>query len=145
MRRLMIGMCVLTAVFVIGCTREKDRLDAEVKRLCAIDGGVKIYEVVTLPPERFRPDSGISIPNKTEMKEEDEFFYLREEKYLKQGSPEFRRNKTQIWRKADNKLLGEVVSYHRRGGDMYGPWHDSFFSCPERYEFESKIFIKQSK
>ena len=32
---------------------EKERLDREVKRLCAIDGGIKVYETVKLPAERF--------------------------------------------------------------------------------------------
>ena len=31
----------------------KSELDAEVKRLCAIDGGIKVYERVALPEEKF--------------------------------------------------------------------------------------------
>ncbi len=27
--------------------------DAKVDRLCAVDGGVKVYETVSLPPEKF--------------------------------------------------------------------------------------------
>ncbi|MBP9101513.1 MAG: hypothetical protein KBF68_09110 [Nitrosomonas sp.] len=37
---------------------EKARLDREVKRLCAIDGGIKVYETVKLPAERFGKDWG---------------------------------------------------------------------------------------
>jgi len=37
-----------------GCaTPLQSQPDAEVKRLCAIDGGVKLYETVKLPPEKF--------------------------------------------------------------------------------------------
>ncbi|MCL2075403.1 MAG: hypothetical protein FWH15_02970 [Betaproteobacteria bacterium] len=35
--------------------------DAEVNRLCAIDGGVKVYETVTLPPEKFNEWGNIDI------------------------------------------------------------------------------------
>ena len=32
---------------------EKDRLDREVKRLCAMDGGIRVYEKITLPADKF--------------------------------------------------------------------------------------------
>ncbi len=31
----------------------KGQLDDEVRRLCAIDGGIKVYETVQLPAEKF--------------------------------------------------------------------------------------------
>ena len=31
----------------------KAALDDEISRLCAIDGGVKVYEIVTLPADKF--------------------------------------------------------------------------------------------
>ncbi len=34
-------------------TQTQMALDAEVRRLCAIDGGVKVYETVKLPPDKF--------------------------------------------------------------------------------------------
>jgi hypothetical protein len=38
---------------------QKAELDREVDRLCAIDGGVHIYEVVRLPPEDFGLDGTV--------------------------------------------------------------------------------------
>ena len=32
---------------------EKARLDREVDRLCAIDGGIRVYETVQLPSDKF--------------------------------------------------------------------------------------------
>jgi transposase-like protein len=52
-RRLPGLQLMLFVVIVLsGCTSEKNRLDAEAKRVCAIDGGIKVFEKVTLPPER---------------------------------------------------------------------------------------------
>ena len=54
--------------------------------------------------------------------------------------------KYKIHRKLDGKLLGEVIVYIRRGGDMPGPWHPSSFMCPEETglnNLKKQIFIKQ--
>ena len=45
-----IGLLLLV-LLLAGC--EKHRLDEQVKELCAKDGGVRIYETVTLPREVF--------------------------------------------------------------------------------------------
>ena len=55
-----IGMKTFIALLLLlpviaGCaTPSQIMLDAEVKRLCAIDGGIKVYETVRLPAERFK-------------------------------------------------------------------------------------------
>ena len=58
----------LPLLLTAGCaTPTQLSLDAEVRRLCAIDGGIRVYEQVKLPAERFnqwgqinfyRPDQG---------------------------------------------------------------------------------------
>ena len=60
MRRL-IGIAALVAI-VVGLAnyeRPKTKLDREVDRLCAIDGGVHIYEAVTLAKENFGPNGEV--------------------------------------------------------------------------------------
>jgi hypothetical protein len=48
------GALILASLLAFAsCSSEADRLDAEAQRLCAIDGGVKVYETVVLPPEKF--------------------------------------------------------------------------------------------
>ena len=43
---------LLAAAFLLtGC--EKARFDQQVKELCAKDGGVKVYETVKMPAEKF--------------------------------------------------------------------------------------------
>jgi hypothetical protein len=50
----------LALMALAGCgSAQKAELDREVDRLCAIDGGVHIYEVVRLPRENFGPDGEV--------------------------------------------------------------------------------------
>lgn len=120
---------------------EKDRLDREVKRLCAIDGGIKVYETVRLSAERFEKDGSIFIPAKWLAKPEDEYYYKGTTNYLIKGNPELFQLRTQVYRKSDNQLLGESTLYVRRGGDLPGPWHPSSFSCPQSKDLSRRIFI----
>ncbi len=52
MKKIILLLVVSSIVYVTFFS-EKARLDREVERLCAIDGGVKVYETVTLPPDKF--------------------------------------------------------------------------------------------
>lgn len=124
---------------------EKARLDREVKRLCAIDGGIKVYETVKLPAERFDQSGQISIPYKKNVKPEDEYYYESSTVYLIKGNPELRQYRSQIYRRSDGGLLGDSISYSRIGGDMPGPWQPSSFMCSANEGFNylmKQIFIK---
>ncbi|MER0203253.1 MAG: hypothetical protein DU480_05215 [Nitrosomonas sp.] len=124
---------------------EKARLDREVKRLCAIDGGIKVYETVKLSSERFDQYGQISIPYKENVKPEDEYYYDSFTVYLINGNPELRQYRSQIYQRSDGRLLGDSTSYSRVGGDMPGPWQPSSFMCPANEGFNylmKQIFIK---
>ena len=118
--------------------------DAEVRRLCEKDGGIKVYEVVKLPAERFNKYGQIRIPYKEIAKEGDEFYYESTMDFLKKGNPDLLRLHFKVYRTKDNKLLGESISYVRRGGDIPGPWHHSSFGCPENADItdlKRQLFI----
>jgi len=152
------SICVLLA----GCETEKNRLDQEVRRLCAKDGGVKVYETVKLPAEQFdqygNPQfgrkGGIQIPSEKDMKESDEYYYVRKRAYIKGGdaSEDYEarmwRTDHKIIRRSDGKVLGESVDYVRRGDGFPGPWHPSAFSCSDIKkdpDFEKAIFLKETE
>lgn len=119
--------------------------DAVVLSLCAKDGGVKVYERVELPAERFDPYGVMRIPSKSDKKPGDEYHYETNIYYYQEGSPEIWRLHFQIFKSANNKLLGEAISYARRGGDITGPWHESSFGCPEQSDIsdlKKMIFSK---
>ena len=124
---------------------EKARLDSEVKRLCAIDGGIKVYEMVKLPVERFDQYGQIQIPAEWLAKPEDEYFYKGSTSYLIKGNPELLQLRTLMYRKSDNKLLGESTVYMRHGDGMPGPWYMPAFICPQKTDVDMKeqIFIKE--
>jgi hypothetical protein len=122
------------------CTAEKDRLDAEVRRLCALDGGVNTYETVALPSERFDQFNSVHVPDTRYAKPTDDYYYERSTEYLVRGNPDLLRFHTKLIRRSDKKLLGEGISYARRGGDLPGPWHPSSFMCPQDVNVASKVF-----
>jgi len=146
---------LLLLSLVAGCSSgpiAKAQLDAEVKRLCAIDGGIRVYETVELPPEKFNQwgQPNFFNPTKGENALGPEYIYKSENKYLHKGNPEVRKDHVQIYRKLDMKLLGEVVSYIRGGGDLPGPWQPSAYHCPDARDVNSvmlmsEIFVKHSK
>lgn len=140
-----LSLSLISLIVYVSFFTEKDRLDREVKRLCAIDGGIKVYETVKLPAERFDQYGQISIPYKENAKPEDEYYYELFTVYLIKGNPELRQYRSQIYRRFDNIFLGYSISYSRIGGDMPGPWQPSSFMCPTNGGFNylmKQIFIK---
>jgi hypothetical protein len=126
---------------------QKVSLDREVDRLCAIDGGVHIYETVTLPKEDFGPDGEV-FPQYRHLPSNNGRFssaYVvrRSDKVLVGGYPAMERINTLIVRVSDDKVLGERVIYRRSGGDVPGPWAPSRHSCPEDgpdLDLEGQVF-----
>lgn len=128
---------------------EKWWLDYQVRELCAKDGGIKVYETVKLPAEKFNQwgQPNFYNPTKGENALGSEYTYKNENVYLHEGNPEIRRDHVRIYQKLDQKLLGEVVTYIRGGGDLPGPWQPSAYHCPNALEANeivlmSKIFSK---
>lgn len=143
MKKTILFLLVSLIVYATFFT-EKDRLDREVKRLCAIDGGIKVYETVKLPEEKFDRYGQVSVPAKWLAKPEDEYYYEGSTNYLIKGNPELLQLRTRMYRKYDNRLLGESTVYMRRGGGIPGPWHMPAFICPKATDVDMKkqIFIK---
>lgn len=134
-------------VSLASCATPSQRsADAEVRRLCAIDGGTQVYETVTLPAERLDRESGIRIRSKDRATNSDEYYFEQEVVYLTKSEPKISRTIHRIIRRADGKVLGTAIWYARGGGDLPGPWHPSSFICPPISRgvpsVESLVFIK---
>ena len=135
-------------LFPLFASCAKYALDAEVDRLCAIDGGVKVYETVMLPPEKFNEWGQINFyqPIKGENALGPEYLYRSEDHYYRKGNPSMVRYHHQVFRRSDGTLLGETTSYGRGGGE----WAPSSYNCPptskssEQALFK-KIFIKSHR
>jgi hypothetical protein len=121
--------------------------DWQVKRMCAVDGGIKVYETVVLPGtkyDQFAKRNWI-LPDATGASPADEYFVESETHYYRKRSPEVARTVIRIVRQSDGKVLGEYIHYGRGGGDVPGPWQGSSFLCPDPTKstgFETKIFIR---
>lgn len=121
--------------------------DARVREMCAQDGGVKVYETVELLEERFDKWGMVKFyhPNMKEQALGPKYEFYLKEKYLREEKPTIIRSQCSIFRKADGKMLGELVYYIRRGGDLPGFWHESSFSCPDNVginNFIKAVFVK---
>lgn len=138
-----IFLLFLSTLLLSGCaTPTQMILDAEVKRLCAIDGGIKVYETVTLPAGRFDNYGNIGVRNIQNADPRDEYYFRSDDVYMRSGNPALIRTVTQIVRRSDGKVLGESIRYGRGGGDIPGPWHSSTFDCPsiKDLRLEASIF-----
>jgi hypothetical protein len=130
----------LTSLFLpilTACTSgpiAKAILDEEVNIRCEVDGGIKVYETVKLPPDKFNKwgQVAFNIPNKERKRPDSEYYYTLTELYYKKGNPEVSRSHFKLYQARNNVLLGEAISYGRRGGDVVGPWHESSYRCPTK-------------
>lgn len=129
----------------------KGSYDQQVREMCAKDGGVRVFERVTLPANKFSPSGQLNfhIPliqsGYKALKDTDDYYFERSMTNLRRGNPKLDRRHSRIIRRNDNKVLGESVSYFRRGGDLPGPWSESSFVCPEPRKYksiESSVFVK---
>lgn len=154
MKYLIPILCALPFVAACAGGPSKSDLDDEVRRLCAIDGGVKVYETVMLPAERFDKYGNVRIPQKKNAKASDEYVYELEARTISHGKPDdggaavMWRDHFKFYRVKDSKLLGEDISYARRGGDIPGPWHPSSFRCPgitNNSSIEKLIFLRENE
>lgn len=149
---------LLVLAFLIGLwwgvpTYRIVRADAMVRELCAKDGGLKVYVTVKLPAERFDKYGNVMFgtrwgpPLQKNMKPGDDFFYTWETTWIipetSIGALAMWRSHQKLFRVVDEKLLGEAISYSRRGGDPIGPWHPSHFGCPTDTDLVKKVFVKQ--
>ena len=124
--------------------------DAKVRELCAVDGGVTVYETVELPAELYDyyADRNWILPDRKDADDSTEYFTGYAVIKYRDADPQVARTVSRVIRRSDGKVLGEYVRYERGGGDIPGPWHGSSYLCPDPTQstgFKSKIFIKEDK
>ena len=130
------------------------RADKLVDELCAKDGGIKVYEVVTLPKERFNEYGQFVIPpDKRYLKPNDEYFIQINTETLMGNNdyasllPRVRKNHISIIRVKDNRKLAEYISYGQGGGEAIGfSLTHARYSCPRVSDLDlvASVFVKAS-
>lgn len=147
---------MLATVFPLllaGC--ERNTLDRQMEELCKKDGGVKVYETVTLSAREFEELRQYPLTAKSPAD-----FYGPQYRAVSTkealvgknaragtGEGQLSRLYWAIYRRADDRLLGEEVRYLRVGGDLltFIGFQPSSASCPhvEHYlGLGQSIFIK---
>lgn len=156
MPRLIYGTLLLFAITTLtGC--EKYALDRQMEEMCAKDGGIKVHETVTLPPEKFDQD-GDPIPGKrSNLMEErlgSSYQLTHKTTYLKNGDPlngesQLSRSEWKVIRVADQKTLVDAIVYGRTGGDFIAFAHPTSNGCPQEIGAPKAViraaFIKGEK
>lgn len=146
-----LGIALIVGTLLLqGCERAKTTLDREVDRLCAIDGGVHIYETVRMPKENFGLDGEVFPQHKGKLGDSGRYSEFYKSKLVvetvQEGYPGIVRIRARITRNSDEKVLGEIINYKRSGGDFPGPWEPSSHSCnigAETVNFERRIFLSE--
>lgn len=155
MKLTLIVAAVLLAALAGCSTSAQRRIDARLEALCAEDGGVTIYETVSLPPASFKESGLVNFygSGRGEYMLGEQFIYKDKHLYLLTGATaEGNRNATltryeiQVLRRSDGKLLAKSVSYLRVGGDFDHPGQPSWKSCslePPEISMLKKLFVKR--
>ncbi len=131
------------------------RANKLVDELCAKDGGIKVYETVTLPKERFNEWGQFVIPpDKRYLKPKDEYFMqINSETIIGNNDyssllPRVRKDNVSIIRVKDNRKLAEYISYVQDGGEAIGfSLTRANYSCPKVSDLElvASVFVKENK
>jgi len=131
-RGAVVGFCIAVLLGLLWLAAgEKWLADRQVRELCAKDGGLRVYETVSLTPDLLDKAGRIWIPYKEKAKPSDEYYLDSEYQYYRKGRLKLTRSHYRLVRRSDGKVLGESVFYGRSGGDLPGPWHGSSFTCPD--------------
>jgi hypothetical protein len=140
-----VGMLVWLSVFLWYTGGQRFYYDAKVKRLCAIGGGVKVYETVILPADKFDNWGEMNFyAQGGENALGPEYVYKNTHSYIRKGYPSIEKRHTQIYRRHDMRLIGEKITYSREGGGLPRPFGFSTYRCPEEdTSLFEKLFIMQ--
>jgi hypothetical protein len=142
------------ATALAGCDGEKQRLDTEARRLCAIDGGARVYEKASLSSDHFNAQGQPQLDIGSDKRSAGYFRRSRQQHIA--GSPRqsagdppgLEKITYQIVRSGDGKVMGEAIYYSRHGGVFFGGFvQGGGFRCPtiEPWGLESDVFGRSAK
>ena len=156
LRTVMVATAACIAVLgLAGC--ERWALDRQMEELCKKDGGVRVYETVTLPASEFS-NVGQPLAKYERLAKSPEerlgpgYRYVERRATVaghagakpERGEGRLLRVHQAVFRRSDQKLLGECVWYERGGGDFltFG-FQPSSDYCPKpRVNLIGAIFLK---
>ena len=153
MRGLTRFFAVIALVFLSGC--ERWALDRQMEELCKKDGGIKVYEKVRDSKMEF--SNGAPFYRHISPGWPQDEYYGPDYKYvvtreilfgkdadIERGEGRLTRTYAALYRRADERLLGESISYGRGGGDFFTfGFEPSGNACPlPRVDLASSVFSR---
>jgi hypothetical protein len=155
--RSVITMSMVTPMLVTITGCERSALDRQMHELCKKDGGVKVYETVVLRSSEFS-STGQPLAKYTNSAKSDSDYLGPDYRYvqsrevivgkgadMERGEGQLSRWYSAVYRRSDDRLLGESVSYGRGGGDGFTfGFQPSGNHCPNpRIDLIKSVFIKE--
>lgn len=145
-----ISTIVVLLIALSGC--ERYALDRQMEELCKKDGGIKVYETVTLPPSEYeaiwkyaaRPVSPAEYYGPKYRTVSGREVLIGKDTKAESGDGQLARLHWAIYRRTDDRLLGEQIEYRRNGGDFitFG-FQPSSAYCPHvDHGIANAVFIK---
>lgn len=124
---------IATPILALGVFElRKGYWDSEVKRLCAVDGGLTVYEVAEMPRveyELLRDSFGHYVVRPQQYSGAAPVVRRITKKSINEWNPEVWRLEQSAIRRSDGRTIARHVDYSRVGGDLIS-FHPSSFSCP---------------
>lgn len=145
---LSLAIAVLLIVYFAPSAYRKANMDREVDRLCATFGGMKVYEKVFLPADRFNRWGDPDVLRASSYRATGSHEYFLEDlssEFVKgsptgKGDPTLHRFYYRAIRNSDKKVLGEAIGFSRFGGDADSPFHPSSYAgCTESWNARNLI------
>jgi hypothetical protein len=124
--------------------------DAQVREMCAKDGGVHIIERVRITENEMgflSKDAGKLIILAKELAHPKSPVYAVREKgkiFASEGNSSIGRTEWSVIRRSDQKVVANLIRYSRTGGDFPEFVHQSTFFCPSAEKITNdlqKIFL----
>ena len=133
---LVLSPIAILVVGIGGCEARKAYYDRQVREMCAMNGGITVYERFPVSSKFFEAHGGdrgvMSLPNESEMRRDVPAFQRMTSLVVKEGSPRILRHEAQIIRWSDSKVLGRLILFGRSGGDFpFTVSAPSYYQCPE--------------
>lgn len=153
----LIGWIVMIPILIIAALiitvgfyeARKTYWDNKVRDMCKKDGGVKVYDTISITNSQYEKlekiQGSLSIPPQSLAKQENLVFSIMSESVIRDSNPKVRRNEQIVIRQSDGKIIGKIISYDRVGGDfptIIG--HPTHYGCPKSkdiYKDQSKFVV----
>ena len=117
--------------------------DAQVREMCAKDGGVTVLEQISISKEQeeYLPhvDGVVAVTRESLSDPRAPAFSKIVETIVESGNPSVLRYEQVIVRRADKTATARVVIYVRTGGDLPSPAFPSNYYCPPLSKINSEI------